>query len=129
MAPPRVAFRLQGKVALVTGGSSGTGRAAASIPAARGGLAEVNHRTGRDRAAAVAARIARHRGPVITVPADVTDSAAVERMFPEATEQSGRWRFLPTMRLANNAACQQRRLANNAGAGVQPCHWSDQAGE
>jgi NAD(P)-dependent dehydrogenase (short-subunit alcohol dehydrogenase family) len=102
MAPPRDAFRLQGKVARMTGGSSGTGRAVASIPAARDGSAEVNHRSG--RAEAVVARIAQDRRRVVSVPACVTDSAAVERMFPEATEQSGRWTFLPTM-----PACQQRR--------------------
>jgi len=106
MAPPQDAFSLPGKVALVTGGSSGAGRAVAIIPAARGGSAEVKHRSGRDRAEAVVATIAQDRGRVITVPAEVTDFAPVERMFPEVTEQPSPVDV----------------LVNNAGDDVQPCH-------
>jgi hypothetical protein len=106
MAPPRDAFSLPGKLALVSGGSSGTGRAVAIIPAARSGSAEVGHRSGRDRAAEVAGKIAQDRAWVITVPADVTNSAAVERCSPRAAndpaggrscQQSRRWR--PAMSL------------------------------
>ncbi len=113
MAPPRDAFSLQGKPALVSGGSSGTCRAVAIIPAAPGGSPEVNHRSGRDRAEAVVAKIVPDRGPAIAVPADVTDPASVERTFPEVAEQLGPVDV----------------LVDNAGDGVPPCHWSELAGE
>ena len=94
MALPRNAFSLRGKFALVSGGGSGTGPAVAVIPPARGSPAEVNHRNGRDRAAAMVAKIALDRARVVGLPAAMTDLAAAERTFPAGSEQRGRWTFL-----------------------------------
>ena len=78
-APPR--GELAGRVALITGGASGIGRATARLLAQRGAhvaVADVNAEGARQVADELIAAHGLRRA--VAVPADVTDEAAVERM-------------------------------------------------
>ncbi|MDR9449851.1 MAG: 3-oxoacyl-[acyl-carrier-protein] reductase [Acidimicrobiia bacterium] len=87
------------KIALVTGGSGGIGRAIALELAGRGSRIAVNYYTGFAEAAAeVLEEITSAGGEGITVEADVGDSEDVDRMFAAVTEQLG-----PVDILVNNA--------------------------
>ena len=79
---------LQGKVALITGGSGGIGAATCRLLAANGARVAVN---GRDEAKidAVVEEIRSAGGEAVGVPADCTDLAAVEGMRRRAEEELG----------------------------------------
>ncbi|MFJ3904817.1 SDR family NAD(P)-dependent oxidoreductase [Streptomyces sp. NPDC090025] len=79
---------IEGKVALVTGGSRGIGAATCRALAARGAKVAV---TGRDKAAvdAVVASIVEAGGQALAAPADVTDPAAVELLHDLVTGELG----------------------------------------
>jgi 3-oxoacyl-[acyl-carrier protein] reductase len=76
---------LQGKVALITGGSGGIGSETARVLAAQGVRVAVN---GRDRAA-IDAAVKSVDGTAIGVAADTTDYAAVETMREETERRLG----------------------------------------
>jgi len=91
--------RLQGAVALVTGGSRGIGAAIAEAFAARGMHVAVNFRVAQAEAEAVVARIAASGGPkAVALGADVSDAAEVERLLAETRAALG-----PVTVLVNNA--------------------------
>ncbi|HET6970189.1 MAG TPA: glucose 1-dehydrogenase [Phenylobacterium sp.] len=90
-------FRLDGKVALITGAASGLGRATAELFAAVGASVVVADLDG-EAASATAAEIATI-GPALGVAADVSDEAAVQAAFAAAAE-----RFGGVDILVNNAA-------------------------
>jgi NAD(P)-dependent dehydrogenase (short-subunit alcohol dehydrogenase family) len=69
--------RIDGRVAFVTGGANGIGRATALLLAARGGQVAVVDREG-DRAEEVANRIASDGHEALAITADVTDIAAMQ---------------------------------------------------
>src|SRR4249919_2947596 len=73
------------RIALVTGAGSGIGRAAA-IRLSQAGLRVVLAARGADALAATAAACP---GPTLAVPADVTDPAAVDRLFGQAEHDWG----------------------------------------
>jgi 3-oxoacyl-[acyl-carrier protein] reductase len=76
-----------GKVAVVTGSSRGIGAATARRLARDGFAVTVNCEKSRDRAAAVVAEIEAAGGRAIWVQADVSDPAAVRRLF-DRTERT-----------------------------------------
>src|SRR5437868_3290217 len=97
-------FRLDGRVALVTGGSKGLGEAMAEALALAGASAALVSRHG-DEAAATARRLAASTGQrVVAVEADVTRSADVRRMVDETLAQLGQIDIL-----VNNAGTNIRK--------------------
>jgi 3-oxoacyl-[acyl-carrier protein] reductase len=71
-------FRLEGRIALVTGGSRGIGRACCEVLAAQGATVVVNYVKGEGPARDVAAAIAGKGGSADVAGFDVADSKAVD---------------------------------------------------
>lgn len=86
------------RVALVTGGSRGIGRAIALRLAEDGCAVAVNYASRADAAEEVVDAITEAGGRAIAVGADVSDADAVAAMFAQVTEQLG-----PVTVLVNNA--------------------------
>lgn len=86
------------RVALVTGGSRGLGRAMAVLLAARGHRLVVNYAHNADAAEKVVAQIEERGGEAISVQADVSSAEEVDALFAEASE-----RLAPVSVLVNNA--------------------------
>lgn len=81
-------LELDGRVALVTGGGSGLGRAISADLGARGAhvlVADIDA----DGAEATAKQVAADGGSAEAVPLDVTDRAAVDRVVDRAAEEHG----------------------------------------
>jgi glucose 1-dehydrogenase len=93
---------LTGQKALVTGASSGIGRACAIALAEAGADVAVNYRGGAEKAAGVADEIRRLKRQGIAVQADVSDEAQVKEMFTEVIDAFGTVDIL-----VNNAGLQQ----------------------
>ena len=81
--------RLQGKVALITGGGSGMGRASCLLFAREGARVAVVDRVAGAGEETVAL-IAGEGGEAVFVEADVADAAAVERMVATTVDRYGR---------------------------------------
>jgi len=81
--------RLEGKVALVTGGSRGIGRAVSSALASHGAAVIVNYATQADPAARLANRIREHGGRAAAIQADVSEKSQVEAMVAQALREFG----------------------------------------
>ncbi|MEU6381602.1 SDR family oxidoreductase [Streptomyces sp. NPDC046909] len=77
------------KVALVTGGSRGIGRAVAERLGATGMSVVVNYRSDREAAEDVTARIQDLGGKAVAVHADVTEPASLRGLFDAADEHFG----------------------------------------
>jgi NAD(P)-dependent dehydrogenase (short-subunit alcohol dehydrogenase family) len=97
-------FRLDGKVALVTGAGFGMGAGVARALAAQGARVIVNDLR-EDRAQAVASEIGQAGGQAMALPFDVTDGQAVAHALESAAQSFG-----PIDILVNNAG--------NAGGGA-----------
>src|SRR5262245_37805330 len=82
-------IRFDGKVALITGGTSGIGRAAADRLASLGATVAV---AGRNRAALddVAGGISKSGGQALALACDVADPKQVERAVAETIERFGK---------------------------------------
>jgi NAD(P)-dependent dehydrogenase (short-subunit alcohol dehydrogenase family) len=103
MAEPSTTYALNGKTALVTGGSRGIGRSIALGLARSGADVTVNYRGAGDAAAEVAKEIERLGRKGLPLRADVTDPGAVDRMLQEAEAAMG-----PIEILVNNAGVLKR---------------------
>lgn len=90
--------RLDGKTALVTGGSRGIGRAICELLAARGARLAFNYRSREKEAAQTVAAIEAAGGQAIAVQADVADAAQVAGMVRDVVAKLG-----PIDLLVNNA--------------------------
>lgn len=95
-------MQLQGKVAVVTGGSLGIGAGIARRLAAEGAAVTLDYFSHRDAADAVAADIFRAGGKALVVQADVSQVADVQRLVAQAVSQFGRLDIL-----INNAGVEQ----------------------
>ena len=80
---------LEGKNALVTGGSRGIGRAIAERLAADGAAVVINYARNERRAQEVVDRILARGGKAVAIPADVSKPAEVRRLFSEAVKAVG----------------------------------------
>src|SRR5258708_24450829 len=89
LARPLAAFRLDGEVALVTGGASGIGRAIALAFARIGARVAVLDRDA-VAGAEVAAEITAAGGKAEAHALDVTDAPEVDRIFADIVERHGR---------------------------------------
>jgi 3-oxoacyl-[acyl-carrier protein] reductase len=92
-------FDLRGRVALVTGGSRGIGRATSRLLAAAGARVVVNFRTREREAAAVVRAIRRAGGRATAVGADLADPRQAQDLVAEAIDLYGGLDIL-----VNNAA-------------------------
>lgn len=81
---------LAGKVALITGGSTGIGAAVAAALAANGAKVAINFNSSRSEADKVAARIRDQGGEAVLIQADVTVPDAAKRVIAETVRSFGR---------------------------------------
>jgi NAD(P)-dependent dehydrogenase (short-subunit alcohol dehydrogenase family) len=81
-------MRLQGKIAIVTGGGSGIGRATAERFAAEGARVTIADRN-REAGQAVVAAITDSRGDALFVPTDITQALEVAGMVKATAERFG----------------------------------------
>jgi len=96
---------LTGKVALITGASSGIGAATASLFAELGAKVAIGYHSNRDGAAQVQRRIGDAGGRAIAVRADMRKSSDIQSMVKDVAEQLG-----PIDVLINNAGSLLRRM-------------------
>lgn len=82
-------MRVEGKVALVTGGGSGIGRAAALLLAQEGAKVGVLGRDGGDEKQ-VAAQIQQAGGQAMDVTADISDAGLMQRAIQQIVDRWGR---------------------------------------
>src|SRR5580658_5047597 len=83
-------FRLDGKIALVTGGSRGIGRACCEVLAGQGATVVVNYRKGEGAARAVADSVAALGGRAEVSGFDVADTTAAEAAIDGIIKRHGR---------------------------------------
>ena len=81
---------LRGKVALVTGGGTGIGRATSLALAAEGAAVAVNYSRSRGDAQDTASEIVARGGRAITVACDISDERGVEAMVTQVKSDLGR---------------------------------------
>jgi 3-oxoacyl-[acyl-carrier protein] reductase len=82
-------LQLEGKIALVTGATSGVGREIARTLAAEGAVVAVNYRSSSNEADALAVDIVAHGGKAKAFRADVADFAAVKAMMDAIVSNFG----------------------------------------
>lgn len=101
-------MQLQGKVAVVTGGSLGIGAGIARRLGAEGAAVALDYYSHRDAADAVAADITSAGGKALVVQADVSQVADVQRLIAQAVQEFGRLDIL-----VNNAGVEQPTAFEN----------------
>jgi len=98
-------FDLNGKVAVVTGASSGIGRATAEMLAANGALVAINFHRNQAGAESAHAEIIKEGGSAILIQADVTRASDVQALIDQTVAELG-----PVDILVNNAGSLVERL-------------------
>jgi 3-oxoacyl-[acyl-carrier protein] reductase len=98
-------FDLNGKVALVTGSSSGIGRATAEALAANGARVAINFHRNETGASEARAQITAAGGSAIVIQADVTRASEVQALVEQTVAEFG-----PIDILVNNAGSLVERL-------------------
>ncbi len=98
-----------GRVLIVTGGSSGIGAATAKLAASRGYWVCVNYRQGREAAAAVVGEISSRGGRAVGMQADVSVEGEVEALFRRVDSELG-----SVAALVNNAATLESQMRLDA---------------
>jgi 3-oxoacyl-[acyl-carrier protein] reductase len=101
-------MKLSGRVALVTGGSRGIGRAVCEVLAAEGAAVAVNYRASKSGADEVVEAITAAGGKAVAVAGDVAEYAQAEAMVAETIEQLGGLHML-----VNNAGISKDALIYN----------------
>src|SRR5246127_4108943 len=81
--------KLEGKIALITGGSRGIGAAIAKRLATDGANVAITYAKGADAAASVVKEIERDGGKAIAIQADATDAKAVKAAVEKTVEKFG----------------------------------------
>src|SRR5688572_13808853 len=109
-------MKLEGRVALVTGGSRGIGRAVCIALAAEGAAVAVNYRSGEAQAAEVVREIQQAGGKAVAVHGDVADYAQAEALVQQTIAQLGGLHIL-----INNAGIARDSLIFN----MKPNDWLD----
>jgi 3-oxoacyl-[acyl-carrier protein] reductase len=84
-----MSFSLEGKTALVTGGSRGIGRSIGERLAADGAIVVINYARNEQSAHEVVNAIQAKGGKAVTIQADVSKPAEVRRLFKEAEKAVG----------------------------------------
>ena len=82
--------RLEGKVTVITGASSGIGRAIALAYAREGARVVVNYYKSTDRAQEVVSEIKGFSGQAVAIQADIAEPDAVSRLLNTTTSEFGR---------------------------------------
>jgi 3-oxoacyl-[acyl-carrier protein] reductase len=106
-------FRLDGKVALVTGGASGIGQAVSEVLAAQGASVAVHYFNSTDGAAAVVAAVTRAGNRGVAVQADLRKPGEADRVVAATVKELGGLDI----------------LVNNAGFLVQRCPVAEMSDE
>jgi len=96
-------MKLKDRVAIVTGGGTGMGRAICELFAREGARVVVNYSASREAAEAVVGSIQAHGGEAVAVQASVADDAEVRALVNGTAERWGRLDIL-----VNNAGWSQR---------------------
>jgi 3-oxoacyl-[acyl-carrier protein] reductase len=107
-------MRLEGKVAIVTGGSRGIGAAIAKTLAREGAAVAVNYRSGQTQAEEVVSEIETAGGKAIAVQGDVSDYATAEENVKRTTDELGGLHIV-----VNNAGIAKDALVFN----MEPGDW------
>jgi 3-oxoacyl-[acyl-carrier protein] reductase len=82
-------MKLEGRVALVTGGSRGIGRAIAQALAREGAAVGVNYRSGKEQAEEVVSEIEQAGGKARAIPGDVSDYEQANQMVEQTVSELG----------------------------------------
>jgi 3-oxoacyl-[acyl-carrier protein] reductase len=109
-------MKLEGRTALVTGGSRGIGRAISLALAAEGAAVAVNYRAGQAQAQEVVDQIQAGGGKAIAVPGDVSEYAEADALVQQTIGDLGGLHIL-----INNAGISKDALIFN----MQPSDWLD----
>jgi 3-oxoacyl-[acyl-carrier protein] reductase len=109
-------MKLEGRVALVTGGSRGIGRAVAEGLAAEGAAVAVNYRSGKEQAQEVVDGITSAGGKATAIGGDVAEYEQAQAMVEQTVSELGGLHIL-----VNNAGIAKDALIYN----MDPGEWLD----
>src|SRR3989442_6451494 len=105
-------MKLEGRVALVTGGSRGIGRGICLALADEGAAVGVNYRSGKAQAEEVVEEIKAKSGQAVAVPGDVSEWEEAEAAVAQTVRELGNLHIL-----VNNAGVSQDALIMNMDPG------------